>query len=488
MSDAVIEFPLGQVRQRAALAADKRLSGSFGKLRSAQRRDGPLAVERRATALTHLDAALTRHKDALVAAVTADFGHRSMHETLMADIYATQAAIRHASRQFRRWMRPRPAAIDLIFRPGRGWVEYQALGVVGIISPWNYPVQLSLAPLAAAVAAGNRVLLKPSERTPRTAALLEQMLGDVFDTREVAVLTGGPELAYAISHLPLDHLFFTGSSSAGRQVMRAASDNLVPVTLELGGKSPVIIGPDYPLQRAADSIMAGKLLNAGQTCIAPDHVLVPRGLEMAFVEACAQAVARLYPTLADNPDYSALIDERHYQRLVDLLDDARRRGARLHVLNPAGETLPPCGHKLAPALLTGVPDQADIMKQEIFGPLLPLIPYGSVEDAIAYVNDQPPPLALYLFSHDRALTRQVLDRTVSGGVTLNDTVLHAAQQELPFGGVGTSGTGAYHGEAGFRCFSHARAVFRQSRFSPTGLMRPPYGPRLDRLLRWLIGT
>lgn len=487
MSDAVIEFPLGQVRQRAAMAADKHLSGTFERLRSAYLREGPLAVERRAATLTQLDEALSRYKDALIQAVSEDFGHRSAHETLMADIYATQAAIRHARRHFRRWMRPHRVGIDLIFRPGRARVEYQALGVVGIIAPWNYPVQLSLAPLAAAVAAGNRVLLKPSEYTPHTAALLERILADIFDGREVAVLNGGPDMAHAIAHLPFDHLFFTGSGHVGRQVMRQASDNLVPVTLELGGKSPVLIGPDYPLRRAADSIMAGKLLNAGQTCIAPDYVLLPRGSELAFVDACADAVARLYPTLADNPDYTAIINDRHYQRLVDLLDDARRRGGRMHLLNPAGESLPAERRKMAPALLTGVPQQAAIMGQEIFGPLLPLVPYSSVVDAIAYINDRPRPLALYLFSDDRDLVRQVLDRTVSGGVTLNDTLLHAAQEGLPFGGVGASGMGSYHGEAGFRTFSHARAIFSQSRFSPTGMIRPPYGRHLDRLLRWLIG-
>jgi acyl-CoA reductase-like NAD-dependent aldehyde dehydrogenase len=487
MSDAVIEFPLGQVRQRAAMAADRHLSGTFEKLRAAWLRDGPLGVERRAAVLTQLDQALRRYKDALVQAVAEDFGHRSAHETLMADIYATQAGIRHAVRHFRRWMRPRTVGIDLLFRPGRGRVEYQALGVVGIISPWNYPVQLSLTPLAAAVAAGNRVLLKPSEYTPRTAALLERILSDIFDNREVAVLTGGADLAHAVAHLPFDHLFFTGSSHVGRQVMRSASDNLVPVTLELGGKSPVIIAPDYPLQRAADSIMAGKLLNAGQTCIAPDYVLLPRGREMAFVEACAGAVARLYPTLADNPDYTAIINDRHYQRLVDLLDDARRRGARVHPLNPQGENFAPQGGRMVPALLTGTPEPAAIMQQEIFGPLLPLVPYTAPADAIAYINERPRPLALYLFSDNRDLVRQVLDRTLSGGVTLNDTLLHAAQAGLPFGGVGASGMGAYHGEAGFRTFSHARAIFSQSRFSPTGLIRPPYGRHLDRLLRWLIG-
>ncbi|WP_029013685.1 coniferyl aldehyde dehydrogenase [Niveispirillum irakense] len=486
MSDAVIEFPLAKARIRAAAAADRRVTGAFDPLRDAYRQEGPLMPERRIAALEQLDQALAKYAHSLCEAVSQDFGHRSTHETMMADLFTTRLAIRHAAKHLRRWMRPRRRPVDLLFRLGRARVEYQALGVVGIIAPWNYPVQLALSPLAAAVAAGNRVLLKPSEQTPRTAALLELLLAEVFKPSEVAVLTGGADLAHAVTHLPFDHLLFTGSTHIGRQVMRAASENLVPVTLELGGKSPVLLTDDYLLDQAVDRILAGKLLNAGQTCIAPDYVLLPRGREAAFIDAFAQSLSRRYPTLGRNPDYTAIISDGHYQRLNGLLDDARRRGARLFPLSPAAEILDPADRKLAPVLLTEVPEPADILNQEIFGPLLPLVPYDTLDGAIDYINARSRPLALYLFSHNKALTRHVLDRTLSGGVTVNDTLLHVAQEALPFGGVGESGMGAYHGEAGFHRFSHARAIFTQSRFSLTGLMRPPYGERIDRLLKWLM--
>ncbi|HYE48658.1 MAG TPA: coniferyl aldehyde dehydrogenase [Azospirillaceae bacterium] len=483
MTDAVIDFPSAG---RGRADAFPRLEEDFRRLRAASREQGPLPADRRAEALDGLAAAVVKYGEALVDAVRQDFGHRSPHETKLADLYSTLAAVRHARRNFRRWMRPRRAPIDLMFRPGRGRVVHQALGVVGILSPWNYPVQLSLAPLAAAVAAGNRVLLKPSELTPRTSALLERLLAEVFGPDEVVTVLGGPDLAQAVTRLPLDHLFFTGATSVGRQVMRAAADSLTPVTLELGGKSPAILAPDYPLAKAVASLAGGKLLNAGQTCIAPDYVLLPRGTEAAFADAFRAEVARLYPTLAGNPDYTAIVSDRHYARLTGLLDDARARGAAVLEVNPAGEALDPARRKLAPTLLTGVPEDAAVLREEIFGPLLPLVPYDSLDEAIAFVNARPRPLALYVFSGEEAAVSRVLDRTVSGGVTVNDTLLHIAQEELPFGGVGESGMGAYHGEAGFRTFSHAKAVFHQSRLNGAFMMRPPFGPRIDRLLRFLV--
>lgn len=486
MADAVIEFPLASARLRSVLAADGRVVGAFDRLRDAYRCEGPLTLERRIALLGQLDRALAKYAAGFCDAIAQDFGARSPHETLLADLYTSRRALRDARRHLRRWARPRHHPVTAVTGPGRAWVERQPLGVVAILSPWNYPVQLALAPLAAAIAAGNRVLLKPSEHTPRTAALLELMLAEVFGPGEVAVLTGGPEIGMAVSHLPFDHLFYTGNAAVGRQVMRAAAENLVPVTLELGGKSPVLLTPDYPLEAAVDSIVCGKLLNAGQTCIAPDYVLLPRGREPAFINAFQAVVARRYPRLGANTDYSAIIHDGHVQRLSALLDDARRRGAKLHPIHPAAEKLEPSSRKMAPVLLTSVPEQAEIMGQEIFGPLLPLVPYDTLDGAIDYINARPRPLALYLFAHEQSRVRQVLDHTVSGGVTVNGTLLHAAQDALPFGGVGQSGMGAYHGEAGFRRFSHERAIFRQGRLSLAALLRPPYGPRLDRLLRWLM--
>lgn len=486
MADAVIEFPTGQVRQRLSGAADKRLQSAFAQLRAGWRRDAGLSPERRDEALDHLGRALVKYQAALVEAVSQDFGSRSPHETRLADIHASLSAIRFAQRHFRRWMRPRRVGVALPFLPGRARVQRVPLGVVGIISPWNYPIQLALVPLAAAIAAGNRVLLKPSERTPRTSSLLERLLAEVFDPSEVAVVTGDVDMAQAVTHLPLDHLLFTGSTGAGRQVMRAASDALVPVTLELGGKSPAIIGPGYDLEQAAGRIAVGKLLNAGQTCIAPDYVLVPRGRELEFVEYFERAVTRLYPRLGDNPDYTSIISDAQYERLLGLIDDARRRGAHARFINPAGEALEPARRKLAPTLLWQVPEEADIMRQEIFGPVLPILPYTALEETVGIVNSRPRPLALYLFSHRTLDVDFVLARTRAGGVTLNDTLLHAAQDALPFGGIGESGMGAYHGEAGFRTFSHEQPVFKASRFSAARLIRPPYGDRIDRILRWFI--
>jgi coniferyl-aldehyde dehydrogenase len=430
--------------------------------------------------------AIVRHADDFAAAVAADFGHRSAHETKLSDLYPVIASLRHARRHFRRWMKPRRRPIQWMFQPGSGRILYQPLGVVGIVSPWNYPVQLALSPLAGALAAGNRIMIKPSEITPRTSALLEKVIAEVFDPAEVVIMQGGPDVARAFTHLKFDHLLFTGSTEVGRQVMQAAAENLVPVTLELGGKSPALVAPDHPIGKAAERIAVGKLFNAGQTCIAPDYVLVPRGREEAFVAAYRDAVSGLYPALSSNPDYTAIVSERHYGRLRHLIADARERGARVHEINPADEALDDAQRKLAPVVLTGVPDHAQVMREEIFGPILPVVPYEDVEDACRFINARPHPLALYLFSHDQKLTDQILAQTRSGGVAVNDTLLHCVQEELPFGGVGPSGMGAYHGEAGFRTFSHARSVFRQARLNGAGMTKPPYGSRMNRLLSMLL--
>lgn len=487
MADAVIEFPSGQVRQRLASAADKRLSGAFGQLRDGWRRDGGLPPDRREEALGKLAGTVVKYQAALVEAVSQDFGHRSPHETRLADIHASLSAIRHARRHFRRWMRPRRVGLPLPFLPGGARIEMVPLGVVGIIGSWHHPIRQILDPLASAIAAGNRVLLKPSEQTPRTAALLERLLTEVFDPAEVATIVGGADMALAVSHLPLDHLLFIGPAPMGRQVMRAASDGLVPVTLLLGGKSPAIVGPGFDMAEAAARIAAGKLFNAGQSCFAPDYALVPRGRELEFVELFEQAAVGLYPRLGDNADYTAVATDPHYDRLLALIDDARRRGASARFINPAGEALEPARRRLSPALLWQVPEGAAIMSAEIMGPVLPILSYTTLEEAVVLINSRPCPPALYLFSHRRTDVDFVLGRTRSGGVTLNDTILHTIPDALPCGGIGESGMGACHGEAGFRTFSQARPLFRASRFSPVRLIRAPYGERIDRLLRWLIG-
>jgi acyl-CoA reductase-like NAD-dependent aldehyde dehydrogenase len=386
-------------------------------------------------------------------------------------------------------MRPQRRAAGLWFQPGRAELRYQPLGVVGIIVPWNYPVYLAVGPLVAALAAGNRALLKMSEFTPATASLFAELVGKYFADDEVAVLEGDAGVAQAFSQLPFDHLLFTGSTSVGRHVMRAAAENLTPVTLELGGKSPAIIGPQVlssgAFDKAVERIVVGKCLNAGQTCIAPDYVLLPAGQEHAFVAAARRVVAACYPAIGSTPDYTTVLNERHYARLCGYLDDARAQGAEVLELAP-GVAADAATQRLPPLALLKVNDSMQVMQDEIFGPLLPVVTYRDLDAAIAFVNARPRPLALYYFDNDRSRIDRVLNETVAGGVTINDTLLHIAQDDLPFGGVGPSGMGCYHGFEGFQTFSARKAVFHQSRLSGIGLFKPPYGARFEWLIRILM--
>ncbi|HXE56968.1 MAG TPA: coniferyl aldehyde dehydrogenase [Gemmatimonadales bacterium] len=454
--------------------------------RAAFHRDGPPDVELRRDRLRRLRRAIGDRRDEIVAAVAADFGRRSRYETLIGDLMPTVQGIDHAIRNLPRWMRPERRGVAPYFRPGRARVIHQPLGVVGIIASWNYPVFLALSPLVSALAAGNRAMLKPSELTPATSALLAGIIRAAFAPEEVAVVPGGIETGKAFARLPFDHLVFTGSTSVGREVMRAASEHLVPVTLELGGKSPAIVGPGYPLEQAAPRIAVGKLFNAGQTCIAPDYALVPATRVEAFAERFAAAAARCFPRLGGSSDYSPVLNDRHYERLLGLVADARARGARVIEVDPAGEG--PAlrdARVVPPTLILDPPEEALAMRDEIFGPVLPVKGYHDLEEAIAYVNARPRPLALYVFG-DRRTTREVLRRTTSGGVTVNHTMLHILQDDLPFGGVGPSGTGAYHGRDGFRRLSHAKAVFEARLLDPSRPLWPPYGRLADRVLGWLV--
>ncbi len=466
---------------------DDRLQGAFDILKAAWRDKQGLTYNERMTLLERFADGIKQWEERLATAVSEDFGNRSRHETALAEIFIPLAGIKYVRKHLRSWMRPDSRETSWVFMPAKNRIIHQPLGVVGIIAPWNYPLQLSLIPITYAIAAGNRVLLKPSELTPKTSEVLAAMLAAVFPPDIVQVVTGGPEVGVAFSHLPFDHLFFTGSTNVGRHVMRAAADNLVPVTLELGGKSPVIVHADYPLDKAAERIAVGKLLNAGQTCIAPDYTLVREDQIEAFTKAFEAAVATLYPTLADNADYTSVVSDRHYKRLTGLIDEARKRGARIVEVNPANETLDPAKRKLAPTLVIGAPDDAGIMQEEIFGPVMPIVPYTRLEDAIEYVNARPRPLALYYFDRDGDRTRKVLSETTSGGACVNETLLHVGQDALPFGGVGASGMGSYHGPEGFFTFSHKKAVFFQSRVNTVGLLSPPFGSTLDRMLNLLIG-
>ncbi len=444
----------------------------------------PSAAVRRER-LARLQDMVEQNQDAIVAAIGADFGNRSTHESMLAEIFMTVSAIRHNAAKLKGWMRTRRAATPLHMLPGSSRVLRQPLGVVGVIAPWNYPCQLSLVPAAAAIAAGNRVLIKPSELTPAFSSLLAKLVAGHFEPSELAVIQGGVEVGQAFSALPFDHLFFTGSTGVGRIVAEAAARNLTPVTLELGGKSPVIVDRSADIKVAAQRIAYGKLVNAGQTCVAPDYVLVPRAQVDDFVRHFTSAVACMYPTIANNPDYTSIISARHYERLLRLVNEAQDCGARIITLDPANEGAQAATRKMLPTLLLRVDEDMAVMREEIFGPLLPIVPYDSADEALATIRRRDHPLALYWFGSDSRARERVLAATLSGGVTVNDVLWHVAQENMPFGGVGASGSGSYHGEAGFLAFTKQKPVFSQARINAFGLFRPPYGKVFDALLGFL---
>jgi coniferyl-aldehyde dehydrogenase len=444
-------------------------------------RDGtvaPLALRR--DRLARLRALVLEEKSAIAHAISDDFGGRSRDETEFLEIMPLLESLRFTARHVERWMRPERRAVDIVFKPARARVRYEPLGVVGIMSPWNYPLLLSLSPVVDAFAAGNRVMAKPSEYTPGLADLLRRLVAARFDASEFAVVTGGVEVATSFAALPFDHLVFTGSTATGRKVAVAAAANLTPVTMELGGKSPAIVAPDYPLEKAARSIALGKFVNAGQTCIAPDYVLAPAASVRPLAEAILARARRTYPTLADNLAYSAIIDQRRYDRLAGMVEDARSRGATVLAHDdPAARQL----QKFPPTIVLDPPETGPLMEEEIFGPVLPIVGYQTLADATAYVRARPRPLALYAFSDSRQTQEAILDAAPSGGVTLNGTLFHIAQHSLPFGGVGPSGMGAYHGHDGFKRLSHARGVMETGPVNIPERLGPPYG----RLAYWIAG-
>ena len=449
--------------------------------------DVPLTLRR--DRLLRIRLLLDQHGAALAAAVQADFGVRSPQLTEIADLFVLRTLLSHTLKSLPGWMKAQKVRTPLYLQPSSAYLQRQPLGVVGVIAPWNYPLQLSLAPAITALAAGNRVMLKPSELTPRTSALLAELIAQSFAADEFCVVQGDGALAASFTRLPFDHLVFTGSTATGRKVAEAAAANLTPTTLELGGKSPCIVDASCDLGSAALKIAHGKLLNAGQTCIAPDYVLVPQGSEVAFGEAFSLAVARLFPTIAGNPDYAAIISPQHHERLQALLAQAEEGGARLQVLNPGGSSAADTARQMAPVLVFNAKPGLKLMEEEIFGPILPVISYSSLDDAIGFINARPRPLALYWFGTDSVARDAVLARTVSGGVTVNDTLMHIAHENLPFGGVGDSGWGAYHGEAGFLRFTQQKPVLVSSKWARGDLFYPPYGKRFDQIMgllkRWL---
>jgi coniferyl-aldehyde dehydrogenase len=456
--------------------------------KAANLRDGAPSAEKRIDRLDRCIGLLVDHRKAIEEALNQDFGARSPEATAFTDVASSIGPLAHAKANLRKWMKTQkratsPALLGLF--GAKAEVRYQPKGVVGVISPWNFPVNLTFSPLAGVLAAGNRVMIKPSEYTPATSALMASMFGGAFSEEEIAVITGGPDVGQAFAGLAFDHLLFTGATGIARHVMKAAAENLTPLTLELGGKSPVIIGKSADLATAAARIMNGKTLNAGQICLAPDYVLTPKESLDAFVGEASGAVRRMFPTLKDNPDYTAIIAQRHYDRIMGYIDDARAKGARVVELKPEGEDLTQQEHrKIAPTLIIDPTDDMKVMQEEIFGPVLPVKTYNGVDEAIAYVNAHDRPLGLYYFGDDAAEREKVLSATTSGGVTVNDVVFHVAQEELPFGGVGPSGMGSYHGHDGFLEFSHRKAIYTQMKkdIGPLVQMRPPYGPGIRKFL------
>lgn len=449
----------------------------FARQRAAYGNHPMPSAEQRMQWLQSLRDLIFNEQDALIRAVSQDFSNRSADETLLAEIMPSLHGIHYARRRIRRWMKSSRRAVGLAFQPASAKVVYQPLGVVGVIVPWNYPLFLAIGPLVGALAAGNRVMIKMSESTPATSQLFKELMARIFPEDQVAVVLGEADVGVAFSKLPFDHLLFTGATSIGRHVMRAAAENLTPVTLELGGKSPAIVSAGVPLADAAERIAFGKTMNAGQTCVAPDYVLVPRDRVQGFIDAYREAVNRFYPKLADNPDYTAIINERQLQRLKGYLQDAEAKGARLIPLFPGDQA-----RRLAHTLVLDVNDDMKLMQDEIFGPLLPVVPYDRLDDALAYVNQRPRPLALYYFGYDKREQQHVLEQTHSGGVCLNDTLLHVAQDDMPFGGIGPSGMGHYHGHEGFLTFSKAKAVFAKQRFNAARMIYPPYGKAIQKLV------
>ena len=450
--------------------------------------DGVVSNEVRHDRLERAVNVIKKNEENFIDAMSADFSHRSRHQSLFSDIALSISPLRHAQKNLKRWRKSekRSAIFPLNLLGAKARIDYQPLGVVGLISPWNFPINLTFAPLAGVLSAGNRVMIKPSEYTPETSNAMAKAISEEFDADEIAVVLGGPETGASFSGLPFDHLLFTGATSIAKHVLSAAAQNLVPVTLELGGKSPVIVSESASMDSAAGAIMAGKMMNAGQICLSPDYVFLPKNRVQEFVESSKKAVAKTFPTLIDNPDYTSLINEKHFDRLNSYIDEAKRKGVQVVEINPANEDFRQQHHnKIPPTLIIDPPEELQVMQDEIFGPVMPIKSYDRIEETIFYVNDRPRPLGLYYFGSNSKEESDVLNRTTSGGVTVNDVVMHYLQEDLPFGGIGPSGMGSYHGEDGFKRFSHAKAIYCQTKVGAVlDVLRPPYGDLFLKLAKF----
>ncbi len=464
------------------MADDRRehLEALLTRQRAAFTASRPEPMSQRKDRIRRAIALVKDHGDEFAKAMSADFGNRSPAQSMLTDIAATVGAGNDALKNMDRWAKAdkRKVQFPLGLLGARAEVRYEPKGVIGILSPWNFPVQLAFGPLMQVLAAGNRAMIKPSEFTERTSDLMAKLTAEYFAPEEVAVITGGPEVAAAFSSLPFDHLVFTGSTATGRRVMQAAAANLVPVTLELGGKSPVIMGRSADFAKAGERIALGKMLNAGQICLAPDYLIVPEDKQDEAIAGVVAGATAMYPRVLDNDDYASIVSDRHFERLQGLVEDARGKGAEVIEVNPAGEDFANANQRKMPlTILKKVTEDMMAMQEEIFGPVLPVMTYKALDQAVDYINDHDRPLGLYYFGEDKSEQERVLTRTISGGVTTNDVVFHVSMEDLPFGGVGPSGMGSYHAVEGFREFSHARAVYHQPKIdiAKLGGIKPPYG-------------
>lgn len=455
--------------------------------RTAFNTEGEVAYETRIDRIDRCIALLVDHQKEICDAVNQDFGCRSRHVTLMTDIFTSVSTLKFAKKNLKKWMKPekRRSPVPMNLFGAKSTIKYQPKGVIGIMTPWNVPVNMIFSPLADAIAAGNRVIIKPSEFTPATGEVMKELFGRYFEQSEIAVVTGGPEVGAAFSSLPLDHIIFTGATSIGKMVMKAAAENLTPVTLELGGKSPVVVSDSIRISEAAEKIITGKSMNSGQLCISPDYCFVPASHMEAFITTCKETIGEMFPTLLNNPDYVSLINERHYERIQRYIDDAREKGARIIELNPAGEAWDDRSiHKIPLHLIIDPTDDMLCMQDEIFGPILNVKSYRKLDDCIQYINQRPHPLALYYFGKNVDEQEHLLNNTISGGVSVNDIAMHFACDDMPFGGVGPSGMGNYHGFEGFKTFSHSKAVFKQGFVNLAKLAGtlPPYSDKVDKMM------
>jgi coniferyl-aldehyde dehydrogenase len=456
------------------------LSDTLKTLKTAFKKAPFPSIKQRQQDLKTLKALLLDNQDALIEAMHKDFGNRSSDDSKIGDILTTIQGLNYTLDHLKKWMKPSKRHLSMLMQPATARVEYQPLGVVGIIVPWNYPVFLGLGPLTTALAAGNKAMVKMSEYTPNTGSLLKQLVDKYFEPNKISIIEGDASVAAAFSSLPFDHLFFTGSTNVGKLVMRSAAENLVPVTLELGGKSPAIIADDMNIDTAVERFILGKTLNSGQTCVAPDYIFCPKGKTKQLIDAITARFESMYPTVKGNKDYTSIVNDAQHTRLQGLVDDAANKGAVITQLssdNGCAKT-----RQMPLTLLQGVNDDMKVMQQEIFGPLLPILEYEDLDQAIEYINNGERPLALYIYSFDKAFQNKILKNTHSGGVCINDAAFHVAAEDLPFGGVGSSGMGSYHGNEGFKTFSHAKSILSRGRINFGTVLFPPFGKAIHNLI------